>query len=194
MPMDHWKIQLLGGLVAQQGERTIDRFRTRKGGEMLAALALHLIRALPREELLALLWPDEEPEAGRNRLQFAIDEVQHLDRPIGVFEEKIAKEATRLKRRGWSEAKIERAISDRRKADARPGGGGSDSLELWNAVLNDLRQELKLPYVGLLVRLYSGAIATEVFNASRRQVSRTEEWQDALGSMEHDEVTIFHLK
>jgi predicted ATPase/DNA-binding SARP family transcriptional activator len=69
MLTERWKIQLLGGLVARQGERTVDRFRTRKGGEMLAALALHLNRALTREELLALLWPEEEPEVGRNRLR-----------------------------------------------------------------------------------------------------------------------------
>jgi len=69
MLTERWKIQLLGGLAARQGGQTIDRFRTRKGGEMLAALALHPSRSVPREELLALLWPEEEPEAGRNRLR-----------------------------------------------------------------------------------------------------------------------------
>jgi len=107
-----------------------------------------------------------------------------------TFEEKLAKEAARMKRKGWSEAKITRAIEDRRKADARPGGGGSDSLELWNAALRDLRDELKLPYAGLFVRFYSGAIATEVFTASRREVLKGTPWQDALASLEHDEVTI----
>lgn len=107
-----------------------------------------------------------------------------------MFEEKLAKEAARMKRKGWSEAKITRAIEDRRKADGRPSGGGSDSLELWNAVIRDLRKELNLPYVGLFVRFYSGAIATEVFNASRREVSKGTPWQDTLASLEHDEVTI----
>lgn len=108
-----------------------------------------------------------------------------------AFEEKLAKEAARMKRKGWTEAKISRALEDRRKADARPNGGGSDSLELWNAVLHDLSGELKLPYAGLFVRLYSGAIATEAFNASRREVPKGMPWQDALASLEHDEVTIF---
>jgi len=111
-----------------------------------------------------------------------------------TLEEKLAKEAVRMKRKGWSETKIERAIADRRKADARPAGGGSDSLELWNAVLDDLCGDLKLPYAGLFVRFYSGAIATEAFKASRRQVPDRREWQDALGSMAHDEVTIFQLE
>lgn len=107
-----------------------------------------------------------------------------------AFEEKLAKEKARLRRKGWSKTKVARAMEDRRKADARPSGGGSDSLELWNAVLRDLTIELKLPYAGLFVRLYSGAIASEVFNATRREVPKGVHWQDALASLEHDEVTI----
>jgi hypothetical protein len=111
-----------------------------------------------------------------------------------AFEEKLARDAARMTRKGWSEAKIARSIEDRRKADARPSGGGSDSLELWNAALHDLGEALKLPYAGLFIRFYSGEIATEAFTASRRQLSKSDQWQEALGSMEHDEVTIFPLK
>ncbi|MCJ8159556.1 hypothetical protein [Sphingomonas sp. LaA6.9] len=107
-----------------------------------------------------------------------------------AFEEKLAKEAARMRRKGWSGAKIARAIEDRRKADAKPGGGGSDSLELWIAALHDLRDELKLPYAGLFVRFYSGAIDTEAFSASRREVTKGVPWQEALASLEQDEVTI----
>ena len=107
-----------------------------------------------------------------------------------AFEEMLARDAARMRRKGWSDAKIERAVEDRRKADARPSGGGSDSLELWNAALRDLRDELKLPYAGLFVRFYSGAIATEAFTASRREVPRTVPWHDALRTLEHHEVTI----
>ena len=76
MLTERWKIQMLGGLAARQGERIVDRFRTRKGGEMLAALALHPGRALSREELLQWLWPDEEPEAARNRLRVELAALQ----------------------------------------------------------------------------------------------------------------------
>ena len=69
-----------------------------------------------------------------------------------AFEEKLAREEARMRRKGWSESKVARAIEDRRKANARPRGGGSDSLELWSAALRDLTQEMKLPYVGLFVR------------------------------------------
>jgi hypothetical protein len=108
-----------------------------------------------------------------------------------TFEDKLAKEEVRMRRKGWSEAKITRAIEDRRKADAKPSGGGSDSLELWNSALRDLWAELQLPYAGLFVRFYSGAVATEQFTASRREVPKSVPWQEALASLEHDEVTIF---
>jgi hypothetical protein len=109
-----------------------------------------------------------------------------------LFEEKLAKEEARMRRKGWSGAKIARAIEDRRRADAKPRGGGGDSLELWSAVLRDLRTELDLPHAGLFVRFYSGSLATEDFRASRRDVSKGVPWQEALASLEHDEVTIFY--
>lgn len=108
-----------------------------------------------------------------------------------AFEKKLAREEARMRRKGWSEAKIQRANEDRRKADAKPSGGGADSLELWNAVLHDLQDSLRLPYAGLLVRFYSGSVSTETFAASRRDVPKGAPWQTALGHLEHDEVTIF---
>lgn len=112
---------------------------------------------------------------------------------IHSLDEKLAKEVARLRRKGWSETKIARATSGRRKTDVPPHGGGSDSIELWNAVLSDLCRELKLPCAGLLVKLYTGEIATEAFSASRRVVAKNTPWRDALASMKLDEVTIFQL-
>jgi hypothetical protein len=57
--------------------------------------------------------------------------------------------------------------------------------------LHDLRNALSIPYAGLLVRLYSGAIATEAFTATRREIKEGVPWEEALASMEQDEVTIF---
>ena len=109
------------------------------------------------------------------------------------FEDKLAREVARMRRKGWSEAKIARAAEDRRKADARPRSGGRDSFELWEAALHDLGGELRLPYAGLLVRFYSGAVATEVFNASRREAQRNVLLHDALRSLNPDEMTVFML-
>ena len=46
-----WRIELLGGLRAVQGDRAITRFRTLKSGELLAYLAHHRQRPHPREVL-----------------------------------------------------------------------------------------------------------------------------------------------
>lgn len=110
-------------------------------------------------------------------------------RPEGL-ENKLDKERSRLIRKGWSVAKIARAIEDQCKAEAKRKVGGPDSLKLWSDVLNEVRDELKLQYVGLFVRSYSGAIATEIFGASRREVCRETPWLDALASLELNEVTI----
>ncbi len=108
-----------------------------------------------------------------------------------ALEAKLAKEAARMQRKGWSKAKIARAMEDRRRSDARPGGDGSDSLELWNAALRDLRETLKLPHAALLVRQYSGLVTTEAFDASRRELPGNMEWLEALATLQPDEVTIF---
>jgi hypothetical protein len=107
------------------------------------------------------------------------------------FEDRLAREASKLARKGWSEAKIARATEDRRKAAARPDGGGCDSLELWVSVILDLTRELRLSRVGLFVRSYSGLIASETFTATRREAPPSLPLAEALASMEHDEVTIF---
>ncbi len=117
----------------------------------------------------------------------------HQPETSDEVEERLGKEAARLRRKGWSEAKIARAMEERRRADARPGRPGPDSIELWKDVMRDLGHELKVSHVGFLVRLYSGALDTEVFNATRRDVPKGAPWDQALASMAADEVTIFRL-
>jgi len=110
-----------------------------------------------------------------------------------AFEAKLSKEAARWQRKGWSATKITRAIEDQRKADARPNGNAGDGLELWQVILRELGDELKLSYAGLFVRFYSGAIGTEEFHITRREVPNNVPLRDALCTIEHDELTTFHL-
>lgn len=109
-----------------------------------------------------------------------------------AFEESLAKETARLRRKGWSEAKVARAIEGRRKADMRPSGG-ADSIESWSELLRDLRQRLGFPYVGLLVRFYEGSVGSERFSVTRREIPAGTSLNDALASVAADEVTIFRL-
>jgi DNA-binding SARP family transcriptional activator len=76
-----WQIQLLGGLRATQGDRSLTRFRTHKTGLLLAYLAYYPQRAHPREELIELLWPGCEPHTGRNNLRVALSSLRHQLEP-----------------------------------------------------------------------------------------------------------------
>ncbi|HLK60767.1 MAG TPA: BTAD domain-containing putative transcriptional regulator, partial [Chthonomonadaceae bacterium] len=78
------RIEMLGELKLLQGDRAITRFRTYKTGVLLAYLAFYRQRAHPREELIALLWPDCEPEAGRNSLSQALSSLRNQLEPPGV--------------------------------------------------------------------------------------------------------------
>jgi hypothetical protein len=108
-------------------------------------------------------------------------------------EARLAKETDRMLRKGWSEAKIARALEDQRKVRARPSNGGHDSIGMWCTVLQELGKDLKLPHAGLLVRCYSGRIDSEVFAVSRRDAPKTMPRDEALLSMREDEVTVFRL-
>src|SRR5689334_3009389 len=79
-----WRIDLLGGLRLCQPDRVITRFRAQKNGELLAYLAHYRQRAHTREELIELLWPECDPDAGRNRLSTALSSLRHQLEPPGV--------------------------------------------------------------------------------------------------------------
>jgi len=67
-----WNIELFGGLRARSGDRVLERFQTQKTAALFAYLAFDLSRRRSREELVDLLWPDADLDAGRNRLSQAI--------------------------------------------------------------------------------------------------------------------------
>src|SRR5438874_8324871 len=66
-----WRIQLLGGLRATHDGQVVERFRTKKAGVLLAYMAHH-DRAHPREVLMELLWPEDDPTTARTRLRLAL--------------------------------------------------------------------------------------------------------------------------
>jgi predicted ATPase/DNA-binding SARP family transcriptional activator len=79
-----WRIELLGGLRATQGDREITRFRSRKTGALLAYLAYHLARAHPRDVLVELLWPEADIDRARQSLSMALSSLRHQLEPPGV--------------------------------------------------------------------------------------------------------------
>lgn len=76
-----WKIRLLGELRAEQEGRVVARYQTQKVAALLAYLAFFRDRLHPRELLTDHLWPEVEPEAGRNSLSQCIFRLRVLLEP-----------------------------------------------------------------------------------------------------------------
>ena len=71
-------IELLGGLrLFREGVAPQER-PAQQPEALLALLALHLPRAVSREELTESLWPGEDPEAARHRLRNALHSLRRL--------------------------------------------------------------------------------------------------------------------
>ncbi len=107
---------------------------------------------------------------------------------------KAGNEADRLRRKGWSEARITRALTDKARAESRPHRPGPDSLDKWSAILTDLAKDLRLPHAGLFVHFYSGGIETEDLTATRREIGKSDDRLAALGTMSEDELMVFRLQ
>lgn len=79
-----WRIQLLDGLRATRGNQVVERFRTKKAGVLLAYMAYH-DRAHPREVLMELLWPEDDPTPARTRFRLALASLRRQLEPPGVL-------------------------------------------------------------------------------------------------------------
>jgi len=62
-------ITLFGGLTVRVGEQPVIGLRPQQSASLLAFLSLHSQRAHTREEILALFWPDSDPEKARQNLR-----------------------------------------------------------------------------------------------------------------------------
>jgi DNA-binding SARP family transcriptional activator len=62
----------------------ISRFRTQKAGALLAYLAYHPDREHPRDVLIELLWPEDDRDASRHKLNVALSSLRAQLEPPGV--------------------------------------------------------------------------------------------------------------
>ena len=78
-----WQVRVLGALELRNGDVRVIRYASRPIAALLARLALLPDRMHPREELIELLWPGVDLEAGRNRLRNALSSLRRLLEPPG---------------------------------------------------------------------------------------------------------------
>ena len=105
--------------------------------------------------------------------------------------DRFAHEEAKMRRKGWSEAKIQRALEGRLRAQTKPSKGPLDSYEFWQTIVSDIFDELKLPSLGLLVHFYSGRLDEESIRAVRNEVPRGSSVLSVLEDLPEDVVTIF---
>ena len=84
MLAEPWRVQFLGGICARQRGRSITRFRTYRAGALFAYLVYHARVPHPRETLIAMLWPECTPDAGRNSLSTELSSLRHQLEPPGT--------------------------------------------------------------------------------------------------------------
>ncbi len=80
-----WQIELFGEMRARRGDQVVTRFATSRVACLLARLAIFPHRAHPREELIELLWPDNDLDAGRNSLRVALASLRRQIEPPDVL-------------------------------------------------------------------------------------------------------------
>ncbi len=79
-----WHVRILGGFELDDGRHRLTRLRSRAAMVLLARLAMSPLRDHSREELAALLWPDADAVASRNRLRQTLSLLKSVLEPSGA--------------------------------------------------------------------------------------------------------------
>jgi DNA-binding SARP family transcriptional activator len=83
------RVDLLGKLRLSAGSRATTHFETRRTALLLARLALPPLRDWPREELIELLWPEEDPGVTRTRFRQTLASLRRALEETGTQEEDV---------------------------------------------------------------------------------------------------------
>lgn len=101
-----------------------------------------------------------------------------------------AQEFLRLQRKGWSKAKIERALADRRANAEHQPQHHPDSLALWSSILQELMERPAVHRAGLLIHGYQGSVEDEDFAVERHEDPKTE-IDNRLSNFREDVLQVF---
>ncbi len=101
------------------------------------------------------------------------------------------KRAAALARQGWSQAKIDRWVSDHVNADAwseaQRQTARTDTLKMWSDIIADLVGLPGVREAGLLLHSYSGTIEDEILKPVRETVS-IEDFESRLRNLSGDQL------
>jgi hypothetical protein len=100
------------------------------------------------------------------------------------------REAEKLRKKGWSQTKVDRAMEHQRKSDERPDARAVDDLVFWADLLRDVAATPGVAGAGVLVHFYSGDVETEQFSASRLEVGPEDNLQEELAQLQENELLV----
>ena len=109
----------------------------------------------------------------------------------GTFDE--GSLAEKMRRKGWSEAKIERALADKKHGLATTTHRGpSDSFELWQLIITDLLEGCaSAGPIGIILHEYQGDMDSQPMSPSIRRIPANLSILDALRSLKEAELLLF---
>ncbi len=126
--MSVWRLQLLGELKVTGLDQEIKRFESRRAVALLAYLVLHPNYSHQREVLVDRIWPEVDPQVGRNRLKQALASLRRLLEPPVLAPGSVF-------------------IADKQSVQIRPGSFSCDLLEVLEshgASLEEWQREAEL--------------------------------------------------
>jgi hypothetical protein len=98
---------------------------------------------------------------------------------------RIYQKAEKLRRDGWSDAKVERWIAQKQAAAARPQEGVA-GLSDWELLLSRVLDSGAAPRIGLVLHWYTGLIEDEPISLERTTVKRNDITLDLLADIDED--------
>lgn len=106
-----------------------------------------------------------------------------------------AEDARRLRRKGWSEGKIGRALAQRQQQresdEAVRANGAQQELETWRAFIAEALSAREATSFGLLLHHYHGALDAEFTLQGRQTLTLEDATPQRLGELREDVLYLF---
>lgn len=167
--------------------------------------AHHELDALAREhgrQFQPLSNPSIEAQIGPEERYF-ISTLGHCDcgTPLGALVHGASRapdwssQEQRLRQKGWSKARIARAITQKQAAFRSSAESSTEAnlkaMSSWLKFIGAILGSGKTSHLGLLLHMYSGSVSSRIALVGREVVRSTELTPDLLGHMKEDVLYVF---